>query len=311
VRLLQELGYADVAHFEGGLHEWQEAGLPVETNRPEALPAHPLPSRSRTNGERGRRLIEVFERYSTTDLVLFWAGTIVACAVIYWMSSTMALGGLREGDHAIDARGRGFLTALYFSFVTATSVGFGDVVPLGPVRAIAIAEAVIGLLVFGAVVSKLVSRRQEQVVAEIHRITFEDRLGRVQADLHLILSELQAIAALCSAPGADPRQVRARLDSASGMCLAQLRTIHDLLYQPQSLPEEALLEGILASLAIVLEELRALLRCLDERTDYLSRNLGGVARLADEICGECVPRRYAANLREWMNVIQHVARELA
>src|SRR5262249_46386008 len=163
-------------------------------------------------------------------------------------------------------------------------VGFGDVVPLGALRAIAIVEAVLGLLVFGAVVSKLVSRRQEQVVTEIHRIAFEDRLERVQTDLHLVLMELQSSAQMCRTPHADQPPVRGRLESASGLCLAEVRTIHDLLYRPQSLPEEAILEGILATLAIVLRELRELLRCITfERTQYLTKNLRGVARYAQEI----------------------------
>ena len=71
------------------------------------------------------------------------------------------------------------------------------------------------------------------------------------------------------------------------------------------------LEGILASLAIVLRELRAMVQCLDSRSAYLTRNLNGLSRLAVEICGECVPRRYAPNLREWMDEIQTVARDLA
>src|SRR5438094_520667 len=77
----------------------------------------------------------------------------------------------------VDADARGLLTALYFSFVTATSVGYGDVVPLGFARALAIAEAATGLLLFGCLISKLISTRQEQLIEEIHRTTFEDRLG--------------------------------------------------------------------------------------------------------------------------------------
>jgi len=35
-----------------------------------------------------------------------------------------------------------------------------------------------------------------------------------------------------------------------------------------------------------------------------------LTRLAEEICADCVPRRYADNLGEWMDRIQAVAREL-
>jgi potassium channel LctB len=317
VRLLQDLRYQRAAHYGGGIAEWMEAGMPLESGDQESRVPEPLPSGITANRtviakrEGGHAFVDLFERRTTRDLIVLWFGTIVGCALAYWIISATSMGGLREDSRAIDGGARGLLTALYFSFVTATSVGFGDVVPLGAVRMIAIVEAVVGLLVFGAVVSKLVSRRQEQIVGEIHRIAFEDRLERVQTDLHFVLMELQAIAQLCRNRLADVQQIRARLDSASGICVAELRTIHDLLYRPQSLPEEALLEGILATLAMVLRELRELLRCISfDKSAYLAKNLTGVSRYAQDICSECVPRRYAPHLREWMDQIQQTAPDL-
>ena len=310
MRLLEHLGYTRIEHFDGGMHEWQDAGLALEggARLPETAAAPP-PRRPR--GDRWRKSLDLFERRSTADLAAIWFGTIFACAIIYWGLSTYSMGGLREGGHVIGGGLHGVLTSVYFSFVTATSVGFGDVVPLGAVRAIAIGEAVVGLLIFGAVVSKLVSRRQEQIVSEIHRIAFEDRLERVQTDLHNVLMEMQTIGQQCKSPDANVAQTRARLESASGVALAELRTIHDLLYRPQSLPEEAMLEGILASLAILLRELRELLRCVSfERSAYLKKNLQGVSRYAEEICSDCVPRRYAPHLREWMDEIKKTAPDL-
>lgn len=315
MRLLDHLGYTNIEHFEGGIHEWQEAGLPLERVRPAPVAARPdagpVTAAQAVRPDRWHALVDLFERRSTADLVALWFGTIVTCAIIYWLLSAVSIGGLRESGTVIEGGVHGFLTALYFSFVTATSVGFGDVVPLGPVRAFAIVEAVVGLLIFGAVVSKLVSRRQEQVVSEIHRLAFEDRLERVQTDLHSVLMEMQTIAQQCKSKDADVQQVSARLESASGIALAELRTIHDLLYRPQSLPEEAMLEGILASLAILLRELRELLRCVSfERSAYLKKNIEGVSRYAEEICSDCVPRRYAPHLREWMDAIKATAPDL-
>ena len=307
--LLQELDYARVTHYAGGLQEWQDAGLPVERERPAPIPLVAQPVVPARRSGPWEWLAETFEGGSTRDLLKLWMGLIVGCAVLYWAFNAAGIGGLRELDQTTTGL-KAVWTAFYFSFVTAASAGFGDVLPLGASRVLAIVEAVGGLLVFGAVISKLVSRRQEEVVDEIHRIAYEDRLERVQTDLHLVLSELQNIIRLCKAPEVPDEQLLARIDSASGICLAELRTIHDLLYRPQSAPEEAMLEGILASLSIVLREMRELLRCLSIRSPYLTRNLQGVARLANEICADCVPRRYAPNLREWMDTIQSVARDL-
>lgn len=151
--------------------------------------------------------------------------------------------------------------------LAATPVGYGDLAPVGIARAVGIAEAVAGLLLFGAVVSKFVSRRQEELVREIHRVTFEERLDRAQTSLHLVLSELQAIA-----------------DS-------------------------------LASLASALHALREVFACLPSgfrhRSQTLSEAIHGITRLAEEICGDCVPHDYAPGARTWMDRIQQAARELS
>jgi hypothetical protein len=307
VSLLAEMGYTQLLHFPGGVQAWRDAALRVEHGTP------PPPSRARAiriRRDRWAAFIDVFEQRTTADLVWLWLGTIVAFAGIYWSVTIAGPGALLEGGQRIRAGSSGFLTALYFSFGAATSVALGDVAPIGVLRPLAIAEGVVGLLVFGALVSKILSRRQEQVVGEIHRIAYEDRLERVQTDLHLVLVELQGIAQLCATPGSTEAAIGVRADSASGICLSELRTIHGLLYRPQQAPEEAMLEGILASLAIVIRELRDLVRCLSSRSPYLIRNLGTIAQLADEICAECVPRRYTTNLSVWMDTIQRVAREL-
>jgi hypothetical protein len=301
------MGYTRLLHFPGGVQAWRDAALRVQQGL-QVLPARRRPSRIRR--DRWAAFIDLFERRTTADLVWIWLATIVVFACVYWTVGASGAGGLLEAGTRIDGGVKGFLTALYFSFGAGTSVALGDVAPIGVLRPVAIAEGVVGLIVFGALISKILSRRQEQIVGEIHRIAFEDRLERVQTDLHLVLVELQGIAQLCATPGASDEAINARADSASGICLSELRTIHGLLYRPQQVPDEAMLEGILASLAMMLRELRDLVRCLSSRSSYLMRNLDTVTQLADEICADCVPRRYASNLREWMDTIQDVARQL-
>ncbi|MGE0823460.1 MAG: ion channel [Candidatus Binatia bacterium] len=99
---------------------------------------------------------------------------IILCGIVYWLASISRHHGLIANGTAIDMNLRGLSTALHFSFVTATSVGYGDVVPVRAVRilALAIAEAVTELLVFGAVIAKFVSRRQDALVHGIHCVTF-------------------------------------------------------------------------------------------------------------------------------------------
>jgi potassium channel LctB len=350
VGLLEQLGYANVRHYAGGIKEWRERGGPVETGpatsdarpgapgsaddgsadaRPAEVSGGSGASRPVVHGTgrdsderptlaaRRRRLLrhlaDVVGTRSISQLLLFWVWMVLGFAFLYWVGSAVFHKGLVEQDQVVSLDLHGLLTSIYFSFVTALSIGYGDVVPGGWMRAFAIAEGACGLLTFGVVISKLVSRRQEEVIDETHRIAFEARLGRVRTNLHLVLSDLQMIADSCSGSNVRPDRLAFRLESAVAIFEGELRTVHDLLYRPQVPAEEDILESILANLAANMQELSDLILCLPAEhrpSQSLRRNLRSVHRLAGEICGECVPRAYAPDLKEWMDRIQEHSRRL-
>lgn len=298
--------------------DWTEHHGPVEgMSVAEAIPAgRTRPDRA---PEASRRkgwivLIDALGNRSIGQLLLLWFWMIVGCGLVYWAAGAWPGHGLRVGTDPVGATWEGLATAVYFSFVTALSIGYGDVTPMGPMRILAIVEGAAALLIFGIVISKLVSRRQEELTEEIHRITFEDRLGRVRTNLHLVLSELQAIAGMRTEASVRPERVLTRVESAATVFAGELQTIHDLLYRPQQTPDEQVLESILANLCAGLRELSDLLRGLadaPQRSATLQANLRSMAVRANEICGECVPRAYAPALRGWMDRIQELARQIA
>jgi len=255
----------------------------------------------------------IIDRLSTLQLFLIWIGTILLCGFGYWLATVLGRHGLVEANRPVGTGIQGLASALYFSFVTATSVGYGDVVPIGIARSIAIVEAVAALLIFGAVIAKFVSHRQDQLVGEIHRVTFDDRLDRVQSNLFVVISELLELTALCETPAAPLRRVGTRLHSAVWLFLSELRTIHQLLYQPRLQVEEIVLASILSNLASALDVLAALLACLPaelSRTESLEIALGSLTHTAAEICGNCVPHEYTPRLIFWMDRIQETARRI-
>ena len=220
------MGYTKVRHYHGGIADWKEAGLPIESapaiGQPllpaepqsfsqsmpagarRARPQHPTVSRSR---QWGNSLLDLIESLSPAQIFFVWLGMVVLCGLLYWLTGFSRRPGLVDSGHPIAGTLEGLLSALYFSFVTTTSVGYGDVLPLGPVRILSIFEAVTGLLIFGALVAKFVSRRQDELVRDIYNVTFEARLDRVQTNLHLVLSELQSIAMLCDEGVTQPQRV--------------------------------------------------------------------------------------------------------
>jgi hypothetical protein len=254
-------------------------------------------------------MLEALAGSSFGTLLRVWLGLVLGCGLGYWLLGLWRT-SLIEGGNAAPLTLEGLGTAVYFSFITATSVGFGDVVPVGPARVIAIVESAAGLLIVGCVISKLVSRRQEQLVEEIHGLAFENQLGRVRTNLHLVLSELQTLSGDCDPAVLGSERALPRLESTAVVFAGELRAVHDLLYRPQHTVEEAVLETILAILAAGLEGLRNLLQRLPAARERpsLKATLRATTVLADEICGNCVPREYAPELRVWMDRIQGLAR---
>lgn len=324
------MGYTNARYYPGGLEDWEQGGRAFESGAPTppphledragtpgSAPVASIGARAGTPGNSRRwtdLVVDTLGQRSIGWLLGLWVWMIVVFGFLYWGAAFTLGHGLRSTDGMVDGDFPGFLTAVYFSFVTALSIGYGDVVPEGPFRLLAVLEGAAGLILFGAVISRLVSRRQEELTAEIHRITNEDRLDRVRTNLHLVLSDLQAIVAKCADPAIPPERILTRLESTTAVFAGELHTVHDLLYRPQQAPEEEELEVILACLAANLRELTDCLACLDParpRSPILVSSVRNVSTRAAEICGECVPREYAPHLRAWMDRIQALAGRLA
>ncbi len=315
-------------YYHGGIADWKEAGLPIEAapGGAEAAPqdgpqletrpprrTRPAPPSVSRRQQWGNALLDLLESLSASQIFLVWLGMVVVCGFLYWLIGFAHRPGLVDGGRPIAATLGGLLSALYFSFVTTTSVGYGDVLPIGLARILSIFEAVTGLLIFGALVAKFVSRRQDELVREIFAVTFETRLDRVQTNLHLVLSELQSIAMLCDEGVTQPQRVAARLESAVLVFGGELRAIHSLLYSPQRAPGEAVLEAILVALGSALRTLSDVMTCLPaglDRSPTLQNALRNIRALADDICAECVPQVYAPGLTVWMDRVQETARKI-
>lgn len=322
--LLQELGYSNVRHLNGGIAEWREAGLPVESAAAETaangataelLRRAPIMGQAHSlRRPLGDAVFDAVDSLSTTGVFAIWLALILVCAVVYWLSGFAGHPVLTEAGRTVAPDWGGLWTAIYFSFVTATSVGYGDVLPVGAARVLAVAEAAGGLMIFGLLVAKFVSHRQDILVRQIHGVTFEERLDRLQTNLHLVVSELLAIgAAFDDGAHATPR-IAWRLESTTLVFVGELRAIHHLLYAPPDAPDEPVLAAILANLSSALNIMREVLLELPSsigRSPTLEDALKTVSSLAQEICADCVPQVYAPELKSWMDRVQQTALTIA
>ncbi|MBU0615153.1 MAG: potassium channel family protein [Nanoarchaeota archaeon] len=129
-----------------------------------------------------------FDKLSFLHIFLIWAVVVILFGVVYYLAgspnnylSQKAVGEL------------GVLDTVYFSFITATTTGFGDIIPFGGFRILALVEVVCGLLLLAIVTSKLVSIKQNMILDEIYDISLSERVNRIRSTLLLFRQNLTGI----------------------------------------------------------------------------------------------------------------------
>ena len=143
------------------------------------------------------RLLHLIDQLSLRRWLSLWLGSVILSAGFYCVASFFLEGnGIRNTIHSeLDAT-VSFPTALYFSCVTTTTLGYGDYAPEGLSRFVAIFQALLGMIVVGVVISKMLSRHQEQMIQDTNQIALDERTARVLTGLHAELLEFQAIQAI-------------------------------------------------------------------------------------------------------------------
>lgn len=84
---------------------------------------------------------------------------ILTFGSIYWVLGNFIGQGLKSSESEPS-----FLECIYFSVITMTTLGYGDIVPLGWSRLFASIEAIFGLTFIGYAISQIVSVKQEALV---------------------------------------------------------------------------------------------------------------------------------------------------
>jgi len=82
-----------------------------------------------------------------------------------------------------------FWDCLYFSIITVTSVGYGDMRPTGGCRFVAGLEAVFGLVFLGVIISQLVSARSDRILDRLYRRTGDTAISNIVAELRDLTKE--------------------------------------------------------------------------------------------------------------------------
>ncbi len=131
-------------------------------------------------------IIEKLTQQSYGRLLLIWFSVTFSFGVFYFL---LLLLSPENGPYPIDSNTSlisKFLNSLYYSIITATSTGYGDIVPNGFSKLLASVQSFIALAVFAIFVTKLVSYKQELALREVHKLMFEDVFHNVREGLYIV-----------------------------------------------------------------------------------------------------------------------------
>ena len=129
-----------------------------------------------------RMLNYLIEEVRLRCYLIAFLAVVLVCG---WLYSLLTVYG-----HGVNASALSFLEGVFFSIVTVSSLGYGDIYPVGFSRVIAGAEVLFGLVLMGIMIAKVSSRRLSYHVqrlfaseAQQRLDSFTDRFARIQAVL--------------------------------------------------------------------------------------------------------------------------------
>lgn len=235
----------------------------------------------------------ILDSLSFKKLFLVWIGFIAGFGLIYAALAALSPGNGLSG-FTPSSQADLLLNSVYFSFITATTTGFGDLAPLGLSKTVSVIEIILGMIMFGIVISKLVSFKQEVILNEIYDISFDERVNRMRSALYLFRSDIENLSHRLS-EGKPSRSVTEHLWSKVNAMHETLVDIQKMICAPRS--KNGLikrvghlqLELILNSVRLSLSKLNDLLGSLNSsqhnwRSEKNRESIRSVLSVIDNIC---------------------------
>lgn len=141
--------------------------------------------------KKGFGLMDLLDRITFTKVFLLFILNILFFASIYsFLTYFYTQDGLNIASKNLMVI---IKDAIYYSVVTATSTGYGDIVPSGISKLFTVLEMITGVIFTGIVVSKLVSFKQERVLDELYDISFEEKIDGLRSNLFLYRTDLNKV----------------------------------------------------------------------------------------------------------------------
>jgi hypothetical protein len=134
----------------------------------------------------------VFDRLTITQIIAIWLFGVILFGALYF--------GLILTNQPLTHDGKpltndviGFGNSIYFSFITALTIGYNDITPSGLAKLVVIIEAIFSITMLGIFIARIVAVKQEELVQEVEELSFEESTNSAISELYIFRSEIKTI----------------------------------------------------------------------------------------------------------------------
>lgn len=131
-----------------------------------------------------KKLVLFFQSATFKQILLGWLALIFLFSIFYYVLTAYTGSKLMYRGITLEAGLDGFFNSLYFSFITTTSLGYGDISPMGLSKVLAVIEVMLGLFMNGILIAKLVSVKEEVILEELYDFAFDEKVDRLRTNLY-------------------------------------------------------------------------------------------------------------------------------
>ena len=139
---------------------------------------------------RKKKVRSWFDKVTFPYILILWVCIIIIFGIFYfYFSSESSYLYYTAKEESVQT----LHDAIYFSFITATTTGFGDIIPHGKFKSFAIIEVVFGLLLLALVTSKLVSIKQNAIIDELYDLSLTEKTNRLRSSFLIFRQNLNRV----------------------------------------------------------------------------------------------------------------------
>ena len=137
---------------------------------------------------RERHWIDIVGHLAYSTLFFVWIASMFVFGSVYFFLSYLP----GQGPTNIDQMSPllRFMNSIYFSVITGTSTGYGDITPLGISKLFAAIQSVFSLSVFAAFVTRFVSSRQDATIQQMQTLVAENSFHKVREGFFIVRKDL-------------------------------------------------------------------------------------------------------------------------